>query len=320
MDNYDTPWKAAITSHFDEFMAFYFPAAHAAIDWSVAPSFLDQELAEFSRVARVGRRRLDKLIRVVPLNGSPQLVYIHIEVQGWPDHEFSERLFSYHYRLYDRFRCPIASLVILADGSPAWRPCEFRYELFDCSLSLRFPIVKLVDYRRQMGALLRSRNVFAFVTVATLMARETRRKPGCRFAIKILLASLLYERGWDAQRVITTMRVLDWMMALPDELQRSFERQINYLEGEKKMPYMDSWWRRGVAEGLASGIERGLEQGLERGHVAGLKQALEGLLRARFGNVPEDAESRIAEASPEQLGQWCVAVLSARRLEDVFMS
>lgn len=33
-DEYDTPWKEVITDHFPEFMAFYFPEAHAQIDWS----------------------------------------------------------------------------------------------------------------------------------------------------------------------------------------------------------------------------------------------------------------------------------------------
>ncbi|HYN79308.1 MAG TPA: hypothetical protein VES73_16110, partial [Lamprocystis sp. (in: g-proteobacteria)] len=30
----DTPWKNALEHHFPEFIAFYFPGAHAGIDWS----------------------------------------------------------------------------------------------------------------------------------------------------------------------------------------------------------------------------------------------------------------------------------------------
>ena len=40
-DNYDTPWKAALTRYLPEFMAFYIPEAHAAIDWHQPPRFLD---------------------------------------------------------------------------------------------------------------------------------------------------------------------------------------------------------------------------------------------------------------------------------------
>jgi len=43
-DQYDSPWKEVIERYFPEFMAFYFPDAHAEIDWSKEHVFLDQEL------------------------------------------------------------------------------------------------------------------------------------------------------------------------------------------------------------------------------------------------------------------------------------
>ena len=55
-DDYDTPWKEAVAGHFPEFMAFYFPGAHAAIDWSRPHDFLDQELAALSHDAALGKR------------------------------------------------------------------------------------------------------------------------------------------------------------------------------------------------------------------------------------------------------------------------
>ena len=43
-DDYDSPWKEAIERYFPDFMHFYFPAAHARIDWNQPYLFLDQEL------------------------------------------------------------------------------------------------------------------------------------------------------------------------------------------------------------------------------------------------------------------------------------
>jgi hypothetical protein len=63
-DDYDSPWKEVVMHHFPEFMAFYFPRAHAAIDWSRPHVFLDQELAALSRDAALGKRLLDKLVSV----------------------------------------------------------------------------------------------------------------------------------------------------------------------------------------------------------------------------------------------------------------
>jgi hypothetical protein len=48
-------------------------------------------------------------------DGGEQWVYIHVEVQGQRDANFPERLFTYNYRLYDRYRRPVASLAVLAD-------------------------------------------------------------------------------------------------------------------------------------------------------------------------------------------------------------
>ena len=60
-------------------------------------------------------------------------VYVHLEVQRRRQAEFAERMFVYHYRLFDRYRQPVASLV-LADTTASWRPNQFGYPgtgLFD---------------------------------------------------------------------------------------------------------------------------------------------------------------------------------------------
>jgi len=38
-----------------------------------------------------------------------------IEVQGRRDSDFAKRMFTYNYRLFDRYARPIASLAVLAD-------------------------------------------------------------------------------------------------------------------------------------------------------------------------------------------------------------
>ena len=105
---------------FPEFLAFYFPQVAAEIDWSRGYDFLDQEFTQVVRDASLGRRLLDKLVRVTTRDGEEQWVYIHIEIQGQHDTAFAERLFVYNYRLYDRYRRPIVTLAVLADTSPSW--------------------------------------------------------------------------------------------------------------------------------------------------------------------------------------------------------
>lgn len=58
-DNYDTPWKMAVSDYFREFMAFYFPAAYSEIDWQHPVAFLDQELSQLAPDAVIGPRRVN---------------------------------------------------------------------------------------------------------------------------------------------------------------------------------------------------------------------------------------------------------------------
>ena len=102
-DQYDTPWKEAIERYFPEFMAFYFPKAYAQIDWSGGYEFLDQELQAITQDAEIGKRFVDKLVRVTRLSGQDDWIYLHLEVQGTVQAEFAKRMFVYNYRIFDKY-------------------------------------------------------------------------------------------------------------------------------------------------------------------------------------------------------------------------
>ena len=83
-------------------MAFYFPAAHAAIDWARPHTFLNQELRKVVRDAASGKKFVDVLVRVTGLDQAERLLYVHVEVQTQRDEGFARRMFTYHHRLIDR--------------------------------------------------------------------------------------------------------------------------------------------------------------------------------------------------------------------------
>src|SRR5262245_43586705 len=101
--SYDSPWKEAIEYAFEDFVAFFFPDIHADINWQEGYDFLDAELQQVVHDAELGRRLADKLVRVRRKNGDPIWVLIHIEIQGQFDRTFERRMFTYHYRIYDRY-------------------------------------------------------------------------------------------------------------------------------------------------------------------------------------------------------------------------
>ncbi|MBD2126893.1 hypothetical protein NDI39_23120 [Microcoleus sp. ZQ-A2] len=76
--DYDSPWKEAIEQYFEPFLAFFFPAAHAVIDWTRPPESLDKELQQIVREAEVGRRLADKLFKVWRLGGEDAWVSVYL--------------------------------------------------------------------------------------------------------------------------------------------------------------------------------------------------------------------------------------------------
>lgn len=313
-DDYDSPWKDALTRYLPEFLSFYFPLAHTAIDWDKPHTFLDQELAQIVRDGELGKRRVDRLVEVATLTDGTQWVYIHIEIQSQPDIDFAERLFTYNYRLYDRYRRPIATLVVLADERINWRPEQFGYDLFGCQVTIRFPSVKLLDFNPQLEEILQNPNPFALVTAAHLLTQSTRKNVEARYAAKWRLAKLLYERDWDKQRILDLFAVIDWLMRLPPELEKQLWTSINELERNVNMRYVTSIERIGIEQGMKQGIEQGIEQGRQEGEIAFLRR----LLIKRFGSLPESVETRLAQASIAELEDWGERLLEAITLNEVF--
>ena len=309
-DDYDSPWKEAVERYFPEFMAFYFPAAFAQIDWAQDYAFLDQELRAVVQDAELGKRFVDKLVRVTRLNGQEDWIYIHIEVQGSAQAEFAKRMFVYNYRLYDRYQQPIASLAVLADETASWHPSTFATEALGCEHHFKFPTAKLLDYRNQEEALLDDANPFALVTLAHLLTQATRKDMEARFAAKWKLVQLLYQRGWDRQQVINLFGVLDWMMALPEHLTQSLWQNIEVLEEKEKMRYVTSIERLG--------IEKGKLEGMQQGKLEGEAFALQRLITKRFGSIPSVIAAKIAAASQAQIETWFDLAIDAPTLEAVF--
>ncbi|MBK7002357.1 MAG: DUF4351 domain-containing protein [Rhodoferax sp.] len=309
-DNYDSPWKDILEHVFPEFMAYYFASVYAQIDWSKGHEFKNTELRQVVRDAELGKRFADCLVRVTLKSGGERWIYIHIEVQGQREAIFPKRIFIYNYRIYDRFDCPVASLVILADDDPDWKPDHFEFEVFGCRHSLTFPVVKLTELASSLEELEHDANPFAIVTAAHLRTRQTKNDPQGRYQAKRTLVRLLYTHGWDRQRILDLFAVLDWMMRLPDGLEQKLWQDIEQIEGETRMRYVTS------VERLAT--ERGMQQGMQQGIQQGECSLLARQLTRRFGALPEWVNTRLQQSPTDLLETWGERVLDAKSLEEVF--
>src|SRR5580700_6835005 len=103
-------------------------------------------------------------------------------------------------------------------SQPSWRPDHFVYNNWGCEVAIRFPVVKLIDYRRDEAGLEQSANPFAAVILAQLKVLETRHAPATRWRWKLRLVKGLYDRGLNREQVRQLFRVLVWMLALQTDL------------------------------------------------------------------------------------------------------
>ncbi len=205
---------------------------------------------------------------------------IHVEVQTARDAEFPQRMYVYNYRVFDRYNRRVASLAVLADDDPAWRPTDFRSILFGCEAGLRFPAVKLLDLTAHEAVLAASTNPFASVALAHLKARQTHGDPAGRHAWKVRLVRGLYERGFSPKDVRELFRVIDWMMELPPALHDVFWEDMTKMQEERRMPFITTPERVG--------------------HRKGLRQGIESVLRIRFGEEGLKLMPEIREVYEEE--------------------
>jgi len=244
----DNPWKDILELYLEDFMVFFFPQVHALVDWSRGYEFLDKELQQVVRDAELGRRYADRLVKVWLKKGGEARLYIHIEIQSKFEEDFAERIFTYHYRLFDRYKQPLISLVVLGDNDKKWRPQHYGYELAGCRLSFEFPVVKLLDYQEKWAELEQSKNPFSIIVRTHLKALETRWSPKNRLRWKRTLFKALYEANYSKQDILELFRFMDWVLALPEPFALQFKAFTTEYEEAKKMPYVTSIERLGALE------------------------------------------------------------------------
>jgi hypothetical protein len=288
----DSPWKEALDRYFEPFLALLFPAVHREIDWARGYEPLDKELQQVVRDAELGRRLADKLVKVWRMDGQDEWILVHVEVQGQEESAFAQRMYVYHYRIFDRYGRRVISLAVLADDRPGWRPDHYGYEVGGCVLSFRFPAIKLLDYAAREAVLEASANPFAAVVLAHLKAQQTRHDAAGRCDWKLRLVRGLYERGFGRQDILELFRLIDWLLELPPELERHFRVEVERYEGER-MPYVTS------IERLAR--QEGKQEGFQEGEQKGLRAAVELGLKLKFGTTGLELVPLLQQASLEML-------------------
>ncbi|WP_269500257.1 DUF4351 domain-containing protein [Castellaniella sp. S9] len=247
--------------------------------------------------------------------GSARLL-IHVEVQGGPIGPkarilFARRMYRYRYRLEDRYGSspaqPIYSLGILTASRGGPSHLIHSNEFLGQGVRFTFPVVHMAQWLRRWDELeaLAPANPFAVVVMAQLTALRFRRK-AARLDPKVDLMRRLAGYGYARDDIDALVRLVDWMIALPEALEPDYMRALEALEQEHAMTYITTPERVGLRRGRAEG------------RVEGQADLLLRQLARRFGTIPDTTTARIRSASAAQLETWALNILDAETLDEVF--
>ncbi|MGV8118903.1 MAG: cytosolic protein [Candidatus Xenobiia bacterium LiM19] len=262
----DDGWKIVLGQYLDDFLEFFFPHISAEIERGHY-DFCDKELQSLSRRARTGKRIADSLVKVYLRDGGEKWLLIHIEVQGKAEKRFEERLFIYSYRIFDRYKRDVVTLAVLTDDKKDYRPSSFEMGRWGCRHCFEFPSVKLYDYKERIDELEKSSNPFAVVVLAHLRHSETKRKKRERLFWKLSLAKDLESKGFGQNMRGDLNLFIDWLLALPEELEKEYIEEMKKFEEGKEMAYVSSAERLGMKKGFEKGMEKGREEGLQEANL-----------------------------------------------------
>jgi len=313
LTDHDSPWKIALESYFKDFLELLFPHIPPNIDWNKGYSSLDKELQQISPDAISGRRYADKLVKVYTIDQKETWVLIHVEVQGESKEDFDQRMYTYQYRLRDRYGVDIVSLAVLADTIPNFRPNRYDYARWGCEVHYLFPMCKLIDWEDNWTELEQSNNVFALVVMAQIKAKRLKNSAKRKDA-KIGIIRLMYERGYSKQQIQELFNIIDWMIQIPSFLNEAFLEALYAIEEEKKMPYINTAERVGIEKGRLTGRQEGLEEGRQEGEAIALRKQI----KMKFGQIPDWVEKQITHATIVELDQWIEKILTADTIESLF--
>ncbi|MCS7208099.1 MAG: hypothetical protein NZ874_00830, partial [Fimbriimonadales bacterium] len=266
--DYDAAWKEFITVFFREFVQLMLPDLDVLIDWRRPPEFLDNELRKLARESETGKLLTDRLVKVWLQNGDPRGVLLHFEAQSQYQRTLEERIFTYYARLWLELRMDIASIVILGDNNPRWRPSRYVRELAGTRLDFQFRTIKLLDLDEKR--LLREAergNPAALMLLAFRRAIGAADDVEARFAARKQLVALMMEQGYNVDDRAQLLRLMEWVLMLPDTLEQQIEEFIEQYKREQDTPFVSRLERRAIEQGFAKGLAEGRAEGFAEGRA-----------------------------------------------------
>ena len=263
------------------------------------PTFLESEL--FSSFPEGKRRYLDLVARVEALEGEPEVVLVHVEIERQARKTMGLRLLDYALQLWLEHHQPVVPIVVyLRGGKPDVAREEVRIDVFGQSF-FSFSYLAFGLSRSKAAAYLNRPEPLAW-GLAALMDHGALSPARHRLAC---LRPLTTAKLSDRQRFLL-VNCVETYVQWDDTAQEEYEALLAE-EGGAKVAIMETTWADRLR---AEGVEQGREQGK--------RELLLEQLERRFGPLSQATVQRVrAISSSDELSRLAGHVLDAGSLDDL---
>lgn len=286
-------------------MLLFAPDVHSTVDFTKGYDFLEKELAALFSDGESGNRRVDKLARLFLKNGEEKWILVHVEVQGYREDEFAERMFQYFYRVYDKYRRKIFTIAIFSDENKVYRPDCYEYRYFDTELTYKYRSYKILDQDEK--ELQESENPFAMAVLAGLYVLKSKKDLDKRYEFKIRLIRLLLQKSWSRQKIEGLFMFIDAILQLPSWYEDRFEQEVNQLLGKGERTMGLTWDKTNLA---IMYMEKGSHEELTKTVLIQIRKKL------KLDILSEEVTKSVQNASVEQLENIRDNIFDIETLED----
>jgi predicted transposase/invertase (TIGR01784 family) len=232
MKRNDFLWKGILEDVFDDFLTFFYPNALDIFDFDKGFDFLDKELEDlFPKEESASVRYVDKLIKVYLVGGGEKWILVHVEVQGYRDKHFEERMFTYYYRIKDRYQKDIAAWAILTDDNRHYKPYQYTTDYLGTELTYKFNVYKVLEQDEE--TLKNSNNIFASIILTVLINLKIKPKEEKNLVqLNLEIIRNLIKKGFPKQKVHSAMNFIRFFVRFSDDNNEIFHREIEQITGK----------------------------------------------------------------------------------------
>jgi hypothetical protein len=306
---HDQLFKEVLQAHLRAFIELFFPDVAARLDFD-SIRFRDEEA--FTDFPEGSRREADVVAELQTLEGTPEFIFIHIEVEIRPRKETAQRMFEYYALLRRRYRAPVFPVVMYLQRGQGFGEDEYRETLFGREqLCFRYMGIGLAKLDAE-EYLLKS------PLAAALAALMNRARAPDRLKLRADMLRQIAESSLDDAKKFSLVNIVETYFELNDEETERF-RQLLSTTGYGEVKEMEvTWAERMIEKGRVEGREEGREQGLKAGLIEGKRETLIRQLTTKFGSLSEEIRSRVqALESVTELDAYLERVLVATSIDDM---